>query len=145
MKWGNPDSGPYTWPADATENFNLETAIVNLPPSHSRAGILGWAALGHETAGHDILHADQGLFEEITTLVQSALEQQGVKQGLPDYWSSRIDETASDCLGILNMGPMAGIGIIGYFRGLNDAFTGVPKLGNEGSANDVHPADILRG
>jgi hypothetical protein len=36
---------------------------------------------------------------------------------LADYWSSRIDETSSsDVLGILNMGPAAAIGLIGYFR-----------------------------
>jgi len=145
VKWGNPDSGPYTWPVDATSNFGVQTAIVNLPPSHARLGLLGWAALGHETAGHDILHADTGLYEELATAVQTQLEQQGLRDNLPEYWSSRIDETASDCLGILNMGPMAAIGVIGYFRGLNYAFTGIPKLRNEGPEDDPHPADIVRG
>lgn len=145
VKFGEPDAGPYTWPVDATSSFDLQTAVVNLPPSHSRYGILGWAALGHETAGHDILHADEGLFEDMTEALQSALLSQGIDQYLIDYWTTRIDETASDCLGILNMGPMAGIGLVGYFRGINEAFTGQPRLRNEGPEDDPHPADILRG
>jgi hypothetical protein len=40
---------------------------------------------------------------------------------------------------------MAAIGVIGYFRGLNYAFTRIPKLRNEGPADDPHPADIVRG
>ncbi|MCM3465812.1 hypothetical protein M3660_23100, partial [Bacillus licheniformis] len=55
------------------------------------------------------------------------------------------DETASDVLGILNMGPAAGIGLIGYFRGLNGAWNGTPTLRNTGPEYDSHPADILRG
>ncbi len=54
VKWGNPKSGPFTWPADCTTEFGVKTAIMNLPPANSQCGILAWAALGHETAGHDI-------------------------------------------------------------------------------------------
>ncbi len=64
---------------------------------------------------------------------------------LPDYWASRIDETASDVLGILNMGPAAGIALVGYFRALNAAYGGKAALRNIGPDNDPHPADILRG
>jgi hypothetical protein len=145
VKWGNPDFGPYTWPVDATASFDVKAGIVNLPPSNARSGLLAWAALGHETAGHDILHADTGTHEALSSAVQTGLEDQKLKDGLPEYWSSRIDETASDVLGILNMGPTAGLGIVGYFRGLNVAFGGEPKLRNEGGAGDPHPADILRG
>jgi hypothetical protein len=49
-------------------------------------------------------------------------------------------------MGILNMGPAAGIGLIAFFRGLNAAFPPrVPKLRSDGPEEDVHPADILRG
>jgi hypothetical protein len=106
---------------------------------------LAWAALGHETGGHDILGADVGLRGELERAVFTALDDAGIGNGLPEYWSARIDETASDVMGILNMGPAAGIGLIGYFRGLNAAFTGVPQLRNHGPANDPHPADIVRG
>ena len=124
--------------------MDARRAVVSVPPAHARFGLLAWSALGHETAGHDILHADTGLPEEISKAVQIALEEQGLKDGLPEYWSSRIDETASDVCGILNMGPAAGIGLIGYFRGLNKAFGGEPKLRNQGGRGP-HPADILRG
>lgn len=146
VKWGNPNFGPYTWPVDAThEGFEVEAAIVSLPPANARRGLLAWAALGHETAGHDILHADSGLQPELAKLIQRKLEDAHIGFGLPEYWSIRIDETASDVMGILNMGPAAAIGLIAYFRGLNAAYTGVPRLRNEGPAKDMHPADVLRG
>lgn len=76
---------------------------------------------------------------------RKALEEQNVAQCLPEYWSNRIDETASDILGILNMGPSAGIGLIGYFRALNEAYTGDGRLRSDGPEDDPHPADIIRG
>lgn len=145
VKWGNPDFGPYTFPVDATGSFGVECAIVSLPPANARRGLLAWAALGHETAGHDILDADTGLKGELVHKVQTALQAADVPAFMPEYWASRIDETASDVLGILNMGPAAGIGLIGYFRGLNAAFANTPHLRNVGPAQDPHPADILRG
>jgi hypothetical protein len=145
VKWGNPDFGPYTWPGDATKIFGVKCAVVNLPPANGRRGLLAWAALAHETAGHDLLHADKGLEAEVADRVEAALLQAKFPADMAEYWASRIDETASDVLGILNMGPAAGIGLIGYFRALNAAFTHVSKLRNSGSRQDPHPADILRG
>lgn len=146
IKWGNPQDGPYTWPIDATRNFDVRAAVVNLPPSHARRALLGWAALGHETGGHDVLHAYAGLEDQLANAVHDALGKQfHGKSVLPDYWANRIDETASDVMGILNMGPAAAIAIVGYFRGLNDSQGFGPHLGNEGPAGDVHPADIVRG
>jgi hypothetical protein len=143
IKWGNPDFGPYTWPVDATSTFGAHAGVVNLPPANARRGLLAWAALGHETGGHDILHADNGLQDELTAAVRRKVAE--ISPDLAEYWSSRIDETASDVLGILNMGPAAAIGLVGYFRGLNKAFTGRAILRNNGPANDPHPADIVRG
>ncbi|TWH46754.1 hypothetical protein [Sporomusa sp. KB1] len=145
VKWGNPNFGPYTWPIDATTTFEIQTSIVNLPPANAKGGLLAWATLGHETGGHDILHADTGLTAQLQEAVRSALKEKNIGHGLPEYWSARIDETASDILGILNMGPAAGIGLIGYFRGLNYAYIGKPVLRNNGPESDLHPADILRG
>lgn len=144
VKWGKPDSGPYTWPIDATSIFNLKAAIVNLPPSFAKSGLFAWAALGHETAGHDIIHADTNLHNQLSRAVQDALEQEGFKNSLPSYWGRRIDETTSDILGILNMGPSVGLGLIGYFRGISVARGGKPKLRNTGGIGP-HPAMILRG
>jgi len=143
VKWGNPSFGPYTWPVDATSTFGARAGVVNLPPANTRKGLFAWPALGHETSGHDILHADDGLPEELAKTVAESLGDMG--NGLDDYWSERIDETASDVLGILNMGPAAAIGLIVYFRGINKAFTGQAILRNEGPSSDPHPADIVRG
>jgi len=145
VKFGNPDAGPYTWPVDATRSFGLKVGVVSLPPSNARRGILAWTAIGHETAGHDILHADNGLLDEVSHAVRRALRAKSSTAPLASYWADRIDETASDVLGILNMGPSAAIGIVGYFRGLNAAFGGPPILRNAGPASDAHPADIVRG
>lgn len=145
VKWGNPEFGPYTWPVDATTIFDVQAPVVNLPPANARQGILAWAAMGHETGGHDILHADTGLLQELADKVYEGLQKAKVGAPFPEYWAERMDETASDVLGILNMGPAAGIGLIGYFRGLNAAFGGSAKLRNDGPDEDPHPADISRG
>jgi len=144
VKWGYPEAGPYTWPVDATSSFGVAAAIVNLPPANARAGILAWAAIAHETSGHDIIHADSGLAEEMAGKVWEALTKAKLGKVLPDYWSARIDETASDVLGILNMGPAAGIGLVGYFRALRAAWGGEPVLSGTGHLSDPHPADLLR-
>jgi hypothetical protein len=140
VKWGEPASGPYTWPVDATASFNLRTGIVSMPPGTADRGLLAWAALGHETAGHDIMGADTGLAAEMRQAVHTALRKAQLGEDLARYWSDRIDETASDVMGILNMGPVAAIGLVGFLR----AFVG-GKLRNEGPAGDPHPADIVRG
>ncbi len=145
VKWGAPENGPYTWPIDATSNFGLEVAIVSVPPIHATNGLLAWSSIPHEVCGHDIIHADIGLREQLIEAVKNALIEKSIGDGLPEYWSSRIDETASDVMGILNLGPAAAIGVIGYFRGMNAAYTGEAKLRNNGPAKDPHPADILRG
>jgi hypothetical protein len=143
VKWGNPEWGPYTWPVDATAAFGAGAGVVSLPPAHARAGLLAWSALGHETAGHDILHADDGLTLELADELRRRLTQLG--HGLADYWADRIDETASDVMGILNMGPAAALGLIGYVRGLNAAYGGEAKLRSVGSELDPHPVDLMRG
>jgi hypothetical protein len=145
VKWGNPDSGPYTWPVDATRTFGLTVGVVNLPPANARHGLCAWAALGHECGGHDILHADRGLLNELGDRVGAALTKAKLGTRMSNYWSSRIDETASDVLGVLNLGPAAGIGLIAYFRGINAALGWGPKLSSDGPGNDPHPGDLVRG
>jgi hypothetical protein len=144
VKWGRPDFGPYTFPIEATSSFGCGAAVVSLPPGNARRGLLAWASLAHETAGHDILSADTGLRGQLIQAVFAALQARNM-DSLANYWASRIDETAADIMGILNMGPAAGIGLVGYFRGLNAAFTGEARLRNLGPATDPHPADIVRG
>ena len=144
VKFGEPASGPYTWPIEATGSFRLSntpapnSAVVSLPPSNGRIGLMAWSSLGHETAGHDIMSADTGLKQELADTVRRGLIAAGLRS-VAAYWGDRIDETASDVLGILNMGPAAGIGLIAFFRGFGGA------LRSDGPADDPHPADILRG
>lgn len=145
VKWGDPSFGPYTWTVEATRSLGLKTGAVSLPPSNASAGLMAWAALGHETAGHDILGADDGLRAELTRIVRAALAGDPKVKGLAGYWARCIDETASDVMGILNIGPAAGIGLVAYFRGMNAAYGSGPVLRNDGPASDEHPADILRG
>jgi hypothetical protein len=144
VKWGRPDSGPYTWPVDATASVGATTGVVNLPPGNARHGLCIWAALGHETAGHDILGADRGLRGELADAVRSALRDAG-QVPLAGYWAERIDETASDVMGILNMGPAAGVGLLATLRGLRLAWGDVARLQSEGASDDEHPADVVRG
>jgi hypothetical protein len=145
VKRGNPDSGPYTWPMDATRTFGLTVGVVNLPPANARHGLCAWAALGHECGGHDIMHADRGLLTELGDRVGAALTKASLGTRMSNYWSSRIDETASDVLGVLNLGPAAGIGLIAYFRGINAALGWGAKLASEGPSDDPHPGDLVRG
>jgi hypothetical protein len=144
VRWGSAADGPYTWPVTAAASVGVGAAIVSLPAANASRGLLAWAALAHETAGHDILAADDGLQEELARVVRDALLEEGTPPVLAEYWADRIDETAADVLGILNMGPAAAVGLVGYFRGLNGAWGGTPSLRTVGDAEDPHPADIAR-
>lgn len=141
VKYGNAEFGPYTWTVDATSQIlGMKCAIVSLPPSQIKGGLLAWSALGHETGGHDILHADEGLLEELAQKVYTAVMESFRSRSLANYWAKCIDETVSDVCGYLNMGPSAGIGLIGYFRALGNG-----KLRTVGYIDDTHPIDLLRG
>jgi len=143
VKWGNPEAGPYTWTGDATIGVQMKAAIVSLPPNVRLGGLLAWSALPHETAGHDILHADNGLLQELGNIVYNAIvTNMNNNTFLANYWKQCIDETASDVLGLLNGGPTIGMGLVGYFRGLRAG-----TLSNIGymPPADAHPIDILRG
>jgi len=146
IKWGNPESGPYTWPISATSLLGLKAAIVSLPPAYIGRGLFAWSTLGHETGGHDILHADTGLIQELGRRVYNAvynelkfIANEATSKALANYWVNCVDETASDVLGILNIGPAAGIGLVGYFKGLMGG-----RLRNYGPLKGPHPVDILR-
>jgi hypothetical protein len=144
VKFGRPDYGPYTLPVSATAGVGATTGIVSLPPGNARHGLCVWAALGHETAGHDILGADRGLRGELADAVRTGLRESG-QVALAGYWAERIDETASDVMGILNMGPAAGVGLLATFRGLRLAWGEGARLQSEGASDDDHPADVVRG
>ncbi len=144
VRWGSADGGPYTWPATATASLDVKAAVVSLPAANASGGLLAWPALAHETAGHDLLTADDGLRDELARAVRQGLLAEKAGLAVADYWADRIDETAADVLGVLNMGPAAAVGLIGYFRAMNGAWRGKALLRNVGQAEDPHPADIAR-
>ncbi len=141
VKFGDAESGPYTWPGDATAQvLGLKCGVVSLPPAQLKGGLLAWSSLGHETGGHDVTHADQGLLDELAQKVYDAVYKKFKSRSLANYWSTCIDETTADVCGYLNMGPSLGVGLIGYFRALGNG-----KLRTVGSRDDPHPIDLLRG
>ncbi|HYG69891.1 MAG TPA: hypothetical protein VD838_19600, partial [Anaeromyxobacteraceae bacterium] len=144
VRWGPNDAGPYTWPVTATATLGTGAAIVSLPEANASGGLLAWPALAHETAGHDILEADAGLRDELAKTVRERLLAEGMPAEIARYWSARIDETAADVLGVLNMGPAAAVGLVGYFRALNGAWGDSATLRSVGRPEDPHPADVAR-
>jgi hypothetical protein len=88
--------------------------------------------------------ADEGLRDELAGAVRERLLAAKMGSGVADYFAERIDETAADVHGVLNMGPAAAVGMIRYFRALNGAWHGRAMLRNVGQAEDPHPADIAR-
>jgi len=144
VRWGSAEAGPYTWPATDTAALDVKAAVVSLPAANATGGLLAWPALAHETAGHDIVAADAGLGDELARVVREQLLAEKLGPALAGYWADRVDETAADVLGVLNMGPAAAVGLVGYFRALNGAARGTPALRNVGRADDPHPADLAR-
>jgi hypothetical protein len=150
VKWGNPEDGPYTITIESARQIDVECAIVNLPPAIAAGVLVAWSSLAHETAGHDIAHADEGLVPEMRQSVRQAIlgtrtiGTAALKSTLADYWGTCIDETSADIMGILNMGPAPAIGMIPFFRSFLAQYGQPPHLRNDGPAADPHPADILR-
>jgi hypothetical protein len=138
--WRDPDLGPYAFKSMTTSKpIGLKVGIVSLPPYHASKGLCAWALLGHETAGHEILSADDGLEEELAEKIDAALPNGDLAQ----YWINRLEETASDVMGILNMGPAAALGFIAYSRGRNLATTQADLLPSTDSF--THPPATMRG
>ena len=132
VRWGSAAAGPYTWPATDTASLGVNAPVVSLPAANATGGLLAWAALAHETAGHDVLAADEGLRDELARGVRDGLLAGKTAPAVADYWADRMDETAADVLGVLNMGPAAAVGLVGYFRAANGAWNGTASLRNVG-------------
>lgn len=150
--WGHPEDGPYTWPSDVGLHLGIRMSTVNLPPSYSE-NIALWSSIGHETGGHDILHAYTGMLDELGGKVAANLLKDDSLKGnvavngrtqplakyAADYWKNRIDETASDVCGLLNIGPGAGISLALLLISLEGG-----SLSNVTTYDDPHPIDALR-
>jgi hypothetical protein len=143
VRWGSPQLGPYTYAVgDWMADLGFGAGLVSLPPANSKKGLMAWATLPHETAGHDVLGADKGLSKELEAKVKAALLHQGVD--MAKYWAACINEAAADVLGVLNAGPAAAIGLIAYFRGISLSVGHGAHLDPIGEAEDTHPADLAR-
>lgn len=154
-KWGFPEDGPYTWPSDVGKALGIKMSTVNLPPAYSKNVSL-WSSVGHETGGHDVTHAYDGMLDELGSQVATKiLERQndptlrgtasvnGRQEPLvtyaASYWKERIDETSADVCGLLNIGPAAGISLAVLLISLRGG-----KLITVDSSEDVHHIDALR-
>ena len=145
-----PDQGPFTMPADDVQQLiGVKIGVVSLPGSY-RGHPLTWPALAHECGGHDVIHADPGLMEE---LASGAAALPGLPSGVGQLWSSWMDEAAADVYGLLNIGPAFGVSLPAFFSALRASAPGSRSglgpisnvlLTRQGSPVDVHPVDLLR-
>ena len=118
-KWGK-DRGPHTFTASISRGGNaLSIGIVSLPPGMQNGSILGWTALAHEVAGHNFLNQFLLLNEQIGKAIRDALKKEGIPDELAVYLERCTEETTSDILGLLNIGPIFAMGLIAYFRSIN--------------------------
>jgi hypothetical protein len=154
------NQGPYTITSEQVERFvGSSVGIVSLPSTYRDSPIL-WSALAHETGGHDVIHADAGLLDELGTIVRALFDPTPVTFGEPVgrdqvlglLWSYWIDEAASDIYGILNIGPSFAANLAALFAafGANNP-SPFPSLPVESGPNrerndqiDEHPTGILR-
>jgi hypothetical protein len=143
------DAGPFTLPVDAiTSLVHAPIGIVSLPGSYRDHPLL-WPALAHETGGHDVVHADSGLEEE---LAKGVRDLKGLPAGVGSLWSAWMDETVADVYGLLNVGPSFALSLSAFFSSLEKAFGESSTPGvisnrlpvQNGSLADVHPVDLLR-
>lgn len=151
--------GPYTFPADAVTNLvGSSVGIVSLPSTYSDHPVI-WAALAHETGGHDIVHAIPGLLADLTALplalAPSLVASLGVDawnaQMLGMLWRYWIDEAAADVCATLNMGPSFALNFTALLAAFHSRSGPTPApalwtsaIAQPGQPLDPHPVDILR-
>jgi len=149
--------GPYTYPADAVTNIvGAEIAVVSLPSTYCDHPLI-WAALSHETGGHDIVHAIPGLIADLgnvpPAVLPAVLPAWGVDAPtaslLAALWTYWMDEAAADVCATLNLGPAFVLNYIPLLAAFHAAPGGAPSLWTStiaapGAPLDSHPTDILR-
>jgi hypothetical protein len=159
------DGGPFTNPVDGMQaEFGIDVGVVSLP-SAMRAHPVLWASLAHEVGGHDVLHADDGLLDELAAKIEQHFggglplpgQRITLRQLLGLVWYWWVDEAASDIYGLLNIGPGFAFNLAFFFASFRAPKGGLgpgepPSLGTESGFDptdparvlDVHPTDILR-
>jgi hypothetical protein len=161
----NGQQGPFTNPVDGMQQeFDIDVGVVSLPSAMRDQPIL-WASLAHEVGGHDVLHADDGLLEEIARKLKQHFGGGTIHSGgtitlsqlLSLIWPWWVDEAASDIYGLLNIGPTFALNLAFFFASFRAPKGGLKpndpprletdsgfQLDDPAKALDVHPTDILR-
>jgi hypothetical protein len=144
------ERGPFTLPVDRVRQYiGASVGVVSLPGAYA-AHPLVWAGLAHETGGHDVIHADPGLIEQLAAGVGKL---DALPPALRPVWATWIDEAASDVYGVLNIGRAFTVSLtalfaaIGAARAASAAPLGAVRtaLAVAGSQMvDAHPVDLLR-
>jgi hypothetical protein len=153
------DDGPFTIAVDSTQQiFGGSIGVVSMPAAYTCHPLL-WGALAHETGGHDVLHADDGLLQELqnATLAHfgarnlARSKRLSVEEFTGALWAYWMDEAASDVYGIFNMGPAFAFNLVAVLSGVTGCGKGSgPHMRTQTGAGDAqgnldrHPADILR-
>jgi hypothetical protein len=153
------DNGPFTVPADQINSLiGSSVGVVSLPSVYREHPLL-WASLAHETGGHDVVHADEGLLDELKAGVREVFGggpvgrggQINLSQFLGILWAFWMDEAVADVYGVMNIGPTFGHNLVLLFAAIGERLkpTGKPSLRTSSGAGpdrvlDEHPTDILR-
>ncbi len=158
--------GPYTIESDLMQqHLGIQIGIVSLPATYRNHPVI-WSVLSHEVCGHDVVHADAGLLNEMIDAVQAMLAP-GFSPHKPlDHaalsallWSYWMDEAAADVYGVLNMGPTFAPSLAAFLAAFRAHLKGgkrpdaPPRVAtaasprdNEGGDDTLedHPIDLLR-
>jgi hypothetical protein len=138
-----PSMGPATLVADeVAELCGAELSIVSLPKRYEATPML-WGILAHETSGHAVTHALQGLADELRDIVGKIKFQRCLSAGL---WQTWIEEAAADVYGVLNVGPSFVIGLAAWLRMSKapNPFLSKSIALIDGQPDNEHPPDLLR-
>ena len=136
-KWGRGTSatnGPYTRAYDQDPDY---IQILSIPGRFGEKGIIGWTSIAHEV-GHDLLNGKGRLIDVIEKHLQQSLPDSNPV--LKTYFVNRASEVAADILGVLLLGPAAGIGLVGLLRAYRQTLLSCTDLSHQGT----HPVDISR-
>ena len=141
VKWGTHLKTPYTYPHINEHDLKIGAGIVNLPSGHRLGGIGAWVSLGHEVVGHNFLRTVPKLLEELTEHVVNGLKKEKIEEGVIKLWTECVEESASDILCCLAIGPTAPFALLAHARALQKN----GRLSNQASRHRLtHPPSYLR-